>query len=202
MTRSGVTVAVSAALASSILRPVYLVDLENSGPTLYLSTATHPITWNSNAYLYSGQLKGVPELSDTNEIRATGCRLELDGSSSALLSTALTMTQAKKASIRLGFLDSSLALISDPILLFVGYFDFAEISDQSDAPTVILNFESDLLKLGRAGTFRMTDAIQQNLFPGDKGFQYCPLLEDWAGYWGKSVRTRIKNKKRDVKKGK
>lgn len=200
MSRSGVTGAVSSALAASVIRPVYLIDIETASSTLYLSTATHPITYNSNSYSYSGQLKTIPEITDTNELRATGCRIELDGASSALLATALTMTQSKKATVRIGLLDANYALIADPITLFIGYFDFAEIGDDAESPTVIFNFESDLLKLGRAGTFRMTDAIQQNLFPGDKGFQYAPLLEDWAGYWGKATRTRVRNRRRDVKR--
>lgn len=200
MTRANVSAGMQTALAAQTVRPVYLVEIENSGATLYFSTADNSdrtgLTWGGNLYAANNQLYFIPTIAETSDLRAVSCDVVLNGASAAMVAMALEMKHGMAVSINLGLFDASWALIADPILMFNGLFDSATISDQPN-PGITLSYESPLLKMNRPGTFRYTDAVQQHLFPGDKGFQYAPLLEDWQGFWGRSARIRTLKKKKE-----
>ena len=52
--------------------------------------------------------------------------------------------------------------------------------------TVTLTAESRLRDLERVRTRRYTDADQQSRFPGDKGLEYVPSLQDKQLIWGRA----------------
>ena len=185
------------ALASPSVRPVLLCDLQTPSSWIYLSTLPGALTWNFHTYTGGGILLGVPSIEDAGELRATGCDIPLNGANSGSLSLALSLSHSRTLTVYLGLFDTSGTLIVDPFILFFGKFDKATIDEDPTEPKVVLHYESEIMRLKRPGSFRYTDAIQQSLFPGDKGFQYAPVLEDWNGYWGKAIRIRSLKKKRE-----
>ncbi len=197
MSRAGLSGAMISALSASTVRPVFMVSMQTSGPSIYLCTLQRDLTWGGNTYVGGGVLLGIPEIEDTNEIKATACDIELNGASSASLAVTFELSHKHSATVFLGLLDSADSLIVDPFPLFTGKFDHASIEDDPESPRTTLRYESELIKLKRSGSFRYTDAIQQSLFPGDKGFQYAATLEDWNGYWGRAIRIKSLRKKRE-----
>lgn len=201
MTRSDMTGAMSTALNAALIRPLFLLDLETSTGTLYFNTALDTLSFNSQSYLGGGQVINIPSFDDTNELRASQCFVNLNPSLSSILSIAFSMKQSYSLTIYLGLYDTSLAtntLIASPIKVFKGKFDHAEINEDPNTPSVRFVYESELLRLLRPGTYRYSPAVQQSLFPGDRGFEYLPKLDDWLGYWGKAVKIRSLRKRRDT----
>lgn len=188
MTRT-VTSDIQDELAATSSRPVYLVEIGFASTTIRLSSLGRDITWDSHSWLGNSWLMPIKAINETAEIRAVGVEIELVGVSSSLLALALAdADQTKDALIYFAFLDSSGAVIADPILLFKGKVDTVDISDSVEQPSVVIRCESRLARLDRPTNFKYTEANQQALFSGDRGFQYLPGLEEWSGYWGKAER--------------
>ncbi|NIM21859.1 MAG: hypothetical protein GTN64_05490 [Candidatus Latescibacteria bacterium] len=141
----------------------------------------------------------MDDTKESKDLGADGVKIELTGEPSALISVALSdVRQNKPATIYLGFLDSSLAVIADPFELYKGIVDKVTIIDQPDKSTIQIDLENSLIILEKAAGLRYNHETQQGMqegvFAGDLGFEYVEQLEDWSGYWGKN--RRGKNRKR------
>lgn len=197
MTR-GISGAMLSALQAQVVRPIYLTKIEFVGSDVYLSSTNNNVSWNAQTWLGNGQLKssinGIHEQGDTE---ATGCKVVLEAFDSALMSLLLTATnRSKTASIYLGALDSSEAIIVDPQLVYSGYFDNVEFTENGEQSQATMSFENELIGLKRINEFRYTHESQQVYFPGDLCFEYAALVPDWSGFWGKAARPK-RTKKRD-----
>lgn len=193
---------IETAIESEVLRPVYLVALEFGTSTIVnLNDRARDITWDSRTWLGNGWLRPIRSIQETPEIKATGCEVTLTGEISQLVAAALNDVRlSNKGTVYLGFLNSSDALIADPYLLFKGNLDVPTISTSGREVELTLSFESELRGLFRQKEFRYTDQAQQGFFPGDKGFQYVALIENWNGFWGKAQRPTWVVQKRSIKK--
>jgi len=196
LTRSGISAGMLTALTASVVRPIYFVKLETPSLELNFNSSGRNITFASENYVANGNLQFIPTINETQELAATTCEIVMDGANSIQVATGLSLRQSDAAYVWLGLADSSLALISDPILLFKGYFDNCILTDEVPTPTIVLTYESELLKMNRPGTFKYMNSHQQGLFPGDLGFQYVSSMEDWRGFWGRSQNIRGMRKKR------
>ena len=74
-----------------------------------------------------------------------------------------------------GFLDSNLALISDPFLLFYGTIDEYKIADNTDIASLILTVTSHWGNFSKTSGRVTTDNSQQRFFSGDKGMEFSAL---------------------------
>lgn len=105
----------------------------------------------------------------------------------ATLEVLVRELRRDKARMYLGFINEDFTtLIADPFLIFDGRMDTAEIADGGDTATITLTAESRLRDLERVRTRRYTDADQQSRFPGDKGLEYVPSLQDKQIVWGRA----------------
>jgi hypothetical protein len=191
------TAGMQTAIAQSTIRPIYFAELEFESQTIRLTSATRDITWDSETWLGNGWLKPLNAIDESAQLRATGCQVILSGLPSSLIAVVLGQSIiSKKGTIWLGLLDSSMAIITDPYLIFKGYLDVPEIDDSHEDGTVALNYESDLISLDRPVEYRYSDQAHQALFAGDLGFQYTPQMEDWNGFWGKAERVKWKKRRR------
>lgn len=181
------TVGVQNAIAEAVIRPVYFVRLEFGVSTvLYLTDRGANITWNFQTWLGNGWLQPIKTIEETADVKAVGCEITLNGSIPELITHALSDARlSNRGKVWLGFLDSSGALIADPLLVFSGFLDMPRLESDGGEQTIKLSYENELRGLMRSTEFRYTDQAQQSLFPGDKGFKYCEAMETWDGYWGK-----------------
>lgn len=181
------TAAMLAAMQADVCEPILLFKLATTGGDVRVWSGIGDITFNSEVYQGVGTLGRISEILETEGLEAAGVALELSGVPTSMISTALgQMRQDKVGTIWLGFLDSSKQLVADPIEIFSGLTDAAEIDPEGpDTSKILANLESRMIRLKRAKVSRFTDESQKVNFPNDRGFEYVNGLQDAQIVWGR-----------------
>jgi hypothetical protein len=194
-----ISAAALAALTGSVVRPFYLVSIELTSSTLYLSTLGFNVTWDGHTWLGNGFIKDPGAIRETGDLTAEGMEVQLCGEPSALVSIHLqSVEQNKAAKVYLGFLSAAQAVIADPILIFSGVVDNSKLVDAADTATLTFSLENDLADLDRPNDLRYNHESQKSLYALDLFFEYVEQLQNAHFYWGKKKR---KNPKKNKKKG-
>ncbi len=196
------TAAMQTALQATVLRPLYFVELEFVSLTLRLVTSNRDWTWNGQEWLANSKILNLDDtLKETTEQRASGGKFTFGGADSELLSLVLTDSQQDKVgSIYFGLVGTDGLLIEDPIRIFRGNFDKAEIRDDGTNSSIEVYYEHVFITLSRTKELRYTKFCQESLFPGDKGFDYASAAEDWSGFWGKVTKVNVQRKRKSGRK--
>lgn len=180
------TAAMLAAMASGVVRPLILYEGEFTGGTVRLFTGHGALGWNSNTFIGAGQLLGITAINEVSELQAINFTVSLNGEISALIQLALAQVRrGKPGSVWLGLLDAGNALIADPFLCFKGRADKPDIVPDPAHTVISVAYESRLIDASRRRERRYTSEDQAIDFPGDKGFDYVPSLQDAVFTWGR-----------------
>ena len=123
----GLSSAVKTELATGNIEPVLLIEL-GFGTPVYLTNASFDITssvsGSSRTYLSNGHFKGITGVTETNAPTKNTLVVSLSGVDQTYISVALNENIINdNVFIYRGYLDSNLALISYPFLLFYGTID-------------------------------------------------------------------------------
>ena len=181
----GITSALNTEVNASELEPIFLVDLDFDGGSLYFWTGVTPLTWSGNEYIGGGNLIGISPISETSDVRAVGVGLSMSGLPASLISIALTEDyQGRPVKIRFGVMSGG-AVVADPYLIFDGRMDTMTIDDAGDSATINLAAESRLIDLERPRIRRYTPEDQKSDFPNDTGLDYVPVIQDVSIQWGR-----------------
>ena len=175
----GLTSAVKTELATGNIAPVLLIEFGFSTP-VYLTNASFDITssvsGSSRTYLSNGHLRGVTGVSETNKPTKNSLTISLSAVDTTYVGIALNENIINdNVYIYRGFLDSNLALISDPFLLFYGTIDEYKIADNTDIASLILTITSHWGNFSKTSGRVTTDNSQQRIFSGDKGMEFSAL---------------------------
>ncbi len=183
-------------IQASIVRPIYLLSLEFDSATVRLWNGNGDLSWNTQTWLGNGWFNGLSSIRETGGVESNGVEVTLSGVPETLVSLVLNdARQNLTGSLYLGFLDASDDIINSPFLLFEGGLDVPKISDSPNGTTISLVYENHLVFLKRKKELRYTDAMQKQLFPGDKGFEFVTALTDWSGFWGRKTEPPTSGKK-------
>lgn len=132
-----------------------------------------------------GNLGGIAPVTETTDLQANGVQLSLSGVPLDVLAESLSQCrQGMPVTLWLGFLDSSGNVIASPAVAFVGRMDTVSVDEGAETATITVTAESRVIDLQRPRIRRYTDDDQQRTNPGDLGFQYVPMVQDWNGSWG------------------
>lgn len=179
---------VIAELRKGVVRPFYLVEIHFTDQICYVWSGTANLQYPASTgptYLGVGAFGKISTISETQDVQANSVQLSLSGVPTDMLGEAISYCrQGQKVVISIGFLDASGAVIADPIALYVGHMDTVTVDDSPETCEISITAESRLADLKRARVQRYTDDDQQRSRPGDKGFQYQPMIADWNGGWG------------------
>lgn len=186
MSRS-LTAAVEAEVVKSRIKPFWLVYLGFDSGAVRLFSGIGTISWNGNTYTGAGTLGRISPIEETSDVRSNGVQLSLSGISSSLISTALGEEyQGRTCTIWLGFLDSSDALIADPVQMFSGKLDVMSIVDSGDTCDITVTAENRLVDLERPSEVRYyADADQKRYSTGDRGCEFVETLQTKDIVWGR-----------------
>lgn len=180
------TTAFKNVLDDGSISPRFFIELELASSTVRYWTGSYDISWNSQTWNGNGYLNSIGSVTKTKRTDSEGLEVEIAGQLSALVSLALqSVEQNKTATIYFGFLDSSGSIIADPVVHFLGVFDYAELEDDPDQATITLYFQNLLIEDDSSNELRYNHATQNSLYSGDDGFEYVEALEDFRGYWGR-----------------
>ncbi len=179
------------------VRAVYMVALETTGDTIYLSTRPIDFPWNGHTWLGNSWLRPSISLGESVELRTRGASVKLAGiDPTALSATLQSFNHSKTGTIYLATF-SEAWLLNDVFELFHGYFDSADVRDSGVSSEILLHYETEFIRGNDASEFRMTHFSQNERYPGDFGFQYVSAVEDWSGFWGRAARPKF-NRKRKI----
>lgn len=134
-----------------------------------------------------GTLGAVSAIEETSELRATGLTFTLSGVPSALIATALgEHYQGRAVTLWAGFFDDAGALIADPVQVFAGRMDQMEVVEAGETAAIRVSAENRLIDLERVDQVRhYTPDDQKKAFPGDKGLDYVPAMQELVVVWGR-----------------
>ena len=175
----GLTSAVKTELATGIIEPVILLEFGFATP-IYLTNASFDITssvsGSSRTYSANGHLKNISAVSETNNPTKNSLIISLSAVDQTYLSVALNENIINDdVHIYRGFLDTNLALISDPFLLFYGTINDYKITDSTTTAKIVYTVTSHWGNFSKTSGRTTTDNSQQRFFSGDKGMEFSAL---------------------------
>lgn len=174
------------AVTGEVVRPIIFFEGEFNSGTLRLFSGLGTIDWNGETFTGGGDMVGISPVPESDRIEAKGVSLSLNGFDSANISLALSdLRQGKSGKIWLGFLDADDSIIADPVLVFAGRLDTADISDDGDTASITVDYEGRLIDLKRVRTLRYTDAEQRARNPSDGSMRFVEQLVDAEIIWGR-----------------
>tara|TARA_R110001583_G_scaffold2294_3_gene16902 strand:+ start:951 stop:2675 length:1725 start_codon:yes stop_codon:yes gene_type:complete len=196
MSDRGMSTAVLTEIAKSQNQPFHLIEIYFDSGTVYMTDSFKDISWNSNTYLAGGSFLTFTDITEQNAITVSDIEVQLSGVDRSVMVTILSENfMDRELIIRKGFLNSSSAVIVDPIIVYSGKMDEPTIVESAETCTVavkVANLFVDFLK----SNGRYTNNESQHLiFPDDNGFAYAYQIIkqiDWgkegstgAGSWSK-----------------
>jgi hypothetical protein len=172
-------------VASTTVRPIVLVKLEFDSGAVRVWNGIGDLSWNAQTWTGVGDLGGVSPVEEAGDLKASGVRFQLSGIPAALISTALSEDyQDRPARMWLGMLDENLNIVADPYPIFRGRMDVMDIQEGGETATIGVTAENVLASLERARETRYTAEDQKLEFPGDKGLDFVPSLQEAVITWG------------------
>jgi hypothetical protein len=180
-----ITPAVLAELAAGVVRPAIFVESQFPSGYLRLWSGLGEITWGGRTWAGAGTLLNVGAIEETTDVVATGTTVTLSGIPTDLVSACINdARQGLPGQIYLGFLTAAGAVIADPVLAFAGRLDVPTIMDGAERCEIQITYESRLIDLNRSRGWRYTHESQQQISPGDRGFEYVAGLQEREIRWG------------------
>jgi hypothetical protein len=181
--------AVAGAAVAPAVRLALFVELAFDAGAVRLWSGVGPVAWDGKTWTGAGTLGAVSAIEETGELRAPGVTFTLSGVASAVVALALGEAyQGRPAVVWLAMLDEAGAIVADPVKVFAGRMDRMELARERTSAVVRLSAENRLVDFERpaAALYYLPDD-QKRLYPGDRGLDYVPSLQDKVIYWGRQV---------------
>lgn len=177
--------AITASSAGSGYSVAVAVDMDFSSGHVRLHTGAGTITWDGKQFLGVGRFGGISVISESAELRADTVEFRLSGIPSEYVSTALNENyKHRDVTAYLMFLDSTGALVADPVTLWSGRMDTMPIT-LGAAATIVVRAESRLADWMRPRSSRYTNEEQQQRYSGDKGLEFVSQMVEKELIWGR-----------------
>lgn len=184
------------AIQQPIIRPVTLVFLDFPDEPIYVSSHTAPISFDGNIFLGVGDLGTVTAVEETASLKASKVDLTLSGiprvdeQGTVLFSAIQTVLskqyQGRPVKIWQAFMSTTTwQLIADPVLVWIGRMDTPQITASQSTLSVQLTAEHELTDMDKPRVRRLTNSDQQYDYPGDRGLEYIPALQEKEIVWGR-----------------
>lgn len=174
-------------LVAPNIRPVLLLKLQFNSAASYVWSGVGTLQWNAQQWIGLGHLGTISAIEESSEIKATNVTFQLTGIDPADLRQALgEVRQGNPVQLWFGTLGDNNNVIADPLQIFAGRMDVPTIDEGTATSTISLSVENRLIDLNRSRERRYTNQDQQIDHPGDLGFRYVQLIQNWNGTWGKA----------------
>lgn len=183
----GITATVQTEVDKSALSPILLIELMFDTLPLRFWTGFGDLSWDSKTWNGSGDVIKVSPLDETARVEASGVQFQIAGVDTLFTTYALAEDiQGREANVYVGFVDTSGAVLADPVGPFQYLMDTFNISDDPDNVVITLTAESYLASLQRPRPRRYTHEDQQIEFPGDMGLEFVASIQQKEITWGRT----------------
>jgi len=176
MTRT-LSTAIKNELATGEIRPVHLITIGFGTPVNITDCSfslTSSISGSSVTYTPSSFLISVPSFSEETDLTKASLSLALSGADQTFISTVLNENVVNDTvDIFRGVLDSSNAIVADPILLYSGNIDTFQIDETETESSVILTVVSHWADFNKKSGRNTNNNSQQRFFNTDVGMDFA-----------------------------
>lgn len=184
--------AMQTAITGSLVYPGLLVYMDFTSGAVRVWNGYGDLSWDSQTWLGVGNLGEIGEITETEQIRANGTTLTLNGIPTEIANLFLGERYwGREVSIWFAAFSSGAAIVADPVKIFSGRMDNADITEAGETAAITVYCESRLADLQRPRNRRRTHQDQQIDYPGDDGFEYTASLMEADLYWGRPGRSPI-----------
>lgn len=177
--------ATQTAAAAETIQPVLFAKLEFDGGDVLAHTQLGNIAFGGDTYIGIGSFGGISPAQETSDLSNTPLSITLSNIPSTMSAILLgEHYQGRRATIYLGYLDlTTRALVADPTILYRGRINTADIQ-QDTSFTVTITIENRFAAWDKPLIRRYNNADQQNLYPGDRGFEFIEKVAQKPISWG------------------
>lgn len=193
--------------ASGSVYPVILAQMFFDSGTIGMWTGYGTIEYDGIEYFGGGNFIGISPIKETQETKAEGVVVSLNGIPSSLIALALTekvrgrpfrlsiataatsqlvLTEAQPGSVLTEEGDNVLLeneFATTPYRIFSGMMDYMEFTDNGETANIRLYVESVMIIGQRNKPSRYTPEEQRKLYAGDKGLDLINRLQDAEIVW-------------------
>tara|TARA_R100000234_G_scaffold87566_1_gene56081 strand:- start:1448 stop:2014 length:567 start_codon:yes stop_codon:yes gene_type:complete len=170
------TTAVKNELLTGQIKPVHLLTIGFGTPVNITDNAfdlTSSVSGSSVTYSSSAFLVGASSFEEQTDITKTTLSVSLSGVDTSFISVVLGENIVNDSvTIYRGLLNSSNALIADPILLYQGNIDTFEINETETESNVKLMVVSHWADFEKKSGRKTNNASQQRFFSTDVGMDF------------------------------
>lgn len=181
------TSAMESAVEADLVRPIVLVTCAFDSGDLNLWNGIGDLTVNFVDYVGAGTLLSIGEIAESSELQANGITVTLSGITDPLLAKARDEDyQGRELIVKLGAMDASNGVITDPITVFSGFMDTMVINDSEETAAIQVSVENRLIEFERTRIRRYTAEDQKIDYPNDKGLEFVAEMAEKEIVWGRS----------------
>ena len=176
------------AAAAPAVGVMYLIEMDFTGGTLYLTNWSTNVTVGANTYTGLGNVGSVSEIKESEDGSIQKVNLELSQVNSAYLSLGLggvSTYQNRAVRIYVALTDATLAITGSPVLRFAGFMNKVSIKRGSNNKgSVVMECDTGGYDVRKNPVgFRLNDSQHQANKPGELGFQYVADLIGKPQQW-------------------
>ena len=186
MSNRGSSTAFRAEIVKDQTHSCHLLEVYLDTQTYYLTDNHFDITFNSNSYSALGSFLGFDSIEESAQITANSLTLTLSGVDQTYTNLFLTENYVdRRVIIRKAFLNTSSALIADPVIIFDGRMDSPAIQENADSgmASVTVGVSNQFIDFENIPGRFTNHENQQLHYPGDLGFEYASqIIKDIV--WG------------------
>lgn len=186
MANRGSTTAFQNEIVKDQSHPLHLVEVYLDSATYYVTDNFRDITYSSNTYTALGFFLNFDTIEESASISASKITLGLSGVDQQYTNLFLTENYVdRRVVIRKAFIDTSNALIADPVIIFDGRMDNPIITEDTDSglATIGVTVSNQFVDFEKTPGRYTNHENQQLYYPGDKGFIYASqIIKDIV--WG------------------
>lgn len=177
-----------AGLSAGTVRRVYMVRLDFDSGTIGWNTSFRDIEYDGVTYLGLGEVGSISATKETPGVSAASITVGLSGLKPEVIALILLEPHINRpAYVYYTLLDENdVQIVGNPILMFRGSMEPAQ-GEQGSTAGFSIELKSRLADWERTRKSRYSDAEQQKLYPGDKGFEFVGQLEQSKIIWPRAA---------------
>jgi hypothetical protein len=159
--------------------------LDWPGGAVRALTGVGPKSWDSQTWTGVGTLGSIDKIAEGLQKSDFGVQLTLNYLDDTLRNQIIANDPiGAAASLYLWQMNLTTGLVSEGAEIFTGFIDEVEIEDNGSDGRIMVRLAHETARLGQSTFYLLNDAHQQHLFPGDRGMEFAPRMDEPV-LWGR-----------------
>jgi hypothetical protein len=167
---------------------VMFADFDFASGHIRVNSSDREISFGSNAYIGLGQLVGIGPVKETADLSADRLDFSLSHVPNSTMADTLTQTyHGRSASLYVGYLSESGALVGTPHLLWEGRMDSLKVRTEEGSSIINLVCENRLVLWNKPAGWLYTHEHQREFDVDDLFFNQVSSLPNKIAKWGEET---------------